>query len=454
MASKTTLSAKNLERLGAARLAELLMEVSRGNAATKRHLRLTLAEAASPEELSPMARKRMREMARSRTFVEGEKRKALRSDLEMLRRTISEKIAPRAPRDALDLQWQFLALAPSIYERCDDSSGYIRDIFAETRADMYAVAKAAEPDPVVLAEQVCTCLSDNGYGQYDGLIAVLAETLGASGLEHLKSLFEVKMSVSTLSRWERSTSCHALQDIADAIGDADAYAAQYDEKTRSVPSVAAGIAERFLGAGRPDDAMAALDTAEIDEGYRLVEEWERVRIDTLDALGRPDEAQAARWDAFERRLDPVHLRAHLKRLPYFEDEEAEDRAMAHAKEFDNVHAALHFLLLWPAPGHAAALIEARWDELDGNYYQLLTPAADALETDHPLAATRVCRVIIDYTLQKARATRYRHAARHLTTCERLAVSLPTDGTIEDHEIYVETLRARHGRKLSFWGLID
>ena len=454
MASKTILSAKNLERLGATQLAELLMEVSRGDAATKRYLRLALAEAASPEDLAPMARKRMREISRSRAWVEGSKRKALRADLEMLRRTISDKIAPLAPRDALDLQWQFLGLARSVYERCDDSSGSIGDIFAQARADMHAVAKAAEPDPFALAEQICTCLNDNGYGEYDGLIGILAEPLGATGLDHLKSLFETRMADAALSNWQRSTCRHALQDIADAIGDADAYVAQYDEKTRRVPAIAAGIAQRFLDAGRPQEAMVALNAAEIDEGSRLVEDWERVRIDTLDALGQLDEAQVERWAVFERRLDPMHLKAFLKRLPDFEDEEAEDRAMAYVKSFDNVHKALHFLLLWPALRHAAALIEERGSELDGNYYELLSPAVDALEADHPLAATRACRALIDYTLNKAKATRYRHAARHLATCDHLAASLPSSIGIEDHQTYVAVLRAKHGRKSSFWDLVD
>jgi len=43
MALKTTLNAKNLEVLGAERLAELLIEISTGSAATKRRLRIELA---------------------------------------------------------------------------------------------------------------------------------------------------------------------------------------------------------------------------------------------------------------------------------------------------------------------------------------------------------------------------------------------------------------------------
>ena len=45
MASKSTLNAKNLEALGTERLAQLLIEISTGDAAAKRKLRLALAGA-------------------------------------------------------------------------------------------------------------------------------------------------------------------------------------------------------------------------------------------------------------------------------------------------------------------------------------------------------------------------------------------------------------------------
>ena len=45
MARKRTLNARNLEALGAAALAELLLEVSSGQAVIQRRLRLALAEA-------------------------------------------------------------------------------------------------------------------------------------------------------------------------------------------------------------------------------------------------------------------------------------------------------------------------------------------------------------------------------------------------------------------------
>ena len=63
MASRKTLNAKNLEALGPERLAELLIEISRGNAAAQRRLRLELAGAASPADMAQEIRKRLTTLA-------------------------------------------------------------------------------------------------------------------------------------------------------------------------------------------------------------------------------------------------------------------------------------------------------------------------------------------------------------------------------------------------------
>ncbi len=120
MAVKTTLNAKNLEALGAERLAALLIEVSTGDAAMKRRLRLELAGAASPAEAAREVRKRLTSIARSRSFVDWQTRKALVNDLETQRRAIVDKVAPEDPAEALDLMWRFTELAESVFDRCDD----------------------------------------------------------------------------------------------------------------------------------------------------------------------------------------------------------------------------------------------------------------------------------------------------------------------------------------------
>jgi len=85
VAERTTLNAKNLEALGPDRLAELLIEISTGNAAAKRRLRLELAKAQSPAELAKELRKRLSSIARSQSFVDWQGIKALADDPTMPR---------------------------------------------------------------------------------------------------------------------------------------------------------------------------------------------------------------------------------------------------------------------------------------------------------------------------------------------------------------------------------
>ena len=94
----------------------------------------------------------------------------------------------------------------------------------------------------------------------------------------------------------------ALMEIADAQGDVDAFIGQYDEQTRKVPKIAAEIAQRLLAAGRSQEAWQTIQATEHRRSGWPDFEWEDARIDVLDALGRGDEAQAARWSCFERSL--------------------------------------------------------------------------------------------------------------------------------------------------------
>ena len=478
MAAKTTLNAKNLEALGASRLAELLIEISTGNAVAKRRLRFELAGAESPAEAAREVRKRLASIAKSRSFVDWQKRQALVVDLDGQRRAIVDQIAKADPPEGLDLMWRFMALANPVFERCDDSSGTVSGVFHEACRDLGKIAEAVKPDPEALAGQVFSALNENGYGQYDQLLDVLAVSLGQKGLGHLKTLM-VDLSKAELTKpaekdrvvigWgsgrgriyaeeieersRNSTVRMALMKIADLQGDVDAYISQQSAESRSAPRIAADIARRLLSAGRAEEALTALDAVtQSRKGWAHLE-WEQTRSDVLEALGRNAEAQSFRWACFESSLAQDHLRIFMKRLPDFDDVEAEGRAMTFALGYPDMLRALSFLVTWPALKKAAQLVLNRADELDGDHYEFLVPAAEALEGKHPLAAILLRRAMIDFTLNETKATRYRHAARHLLECQSLSGPIADYGRFPRHEDYVNRLKELHGRKTSFWSLL-
>lgn len=478
MASKTTLNAKNLETLGAERLAALLIEISTGSAAAKRRLRIELAGAQGGGEVAREVSKRLSSIERSRSTITWRRVKALKSDLETQQQIIVNTIAKSSPDEALEVMWRFMGLARSIFERCDDSNGTIMDVFLRALADLGVIAEAARPNPRHLASRVFAALTDNGYGQYDALIEVTAPALGEEGLNCLKALF-VDMSSAPVEKivvqdrvpigWESGGPIYedeidarqremtirlALQQIADAQGDVDAFIAQQSETARSMPMIAAEIAERLLAAGRAEEAWLAINTVETSGERDIPFEWQEARVAALEALGRRDEAQAFQRQCFEQSLDDRHLRAYLKRLPDFDDFEAEETALAHASLFPDVHQALAFLMSWPALDKAAALVIARAPELNGDLYELLAPAAENLNQKHPLAAVITLRAMIDFTLNRVRSSRYRYAARHLVDCDRLSGKIDNFGAIASHADYVAGLKVRHGKKTGFWAAVE
>src|SRR5262249_43817125 len=152
--AKTTLNAKNLANLGAERLAELLIELGSGDAAIKRRLRLELAAANGSAGVAREAKKRLATIAKARPFVEWPKIKQLGADLELQRRTIVEQVAKIDPAEALALMWQFLALANSVLNRCDDSSGTVSGVFRGAVEDLASLARQVKPAPELLAGTV------------------------------------------------------------------------------------------------------------------------------------------------------------------------------------------------------------------------------------------------------------------------------------------------------------
>ena len=478
MAAKTALNEKNLRALGVERLAKLVLEMSTGDAALKRQARSALLEQAGGDALANEMRKRFLKIRQSSSFVDWNKQHAFFNDLERQHTIIIEKIAPNNPTTALELMWQFLELAGPVHEQTDDSDGSFGEIFREACSDLGPLMTAAKSDPIALAKQVfSTAVTANDYGQYDSLISHAVPALGEDGLAHLKTLVlqertslgpgksEPKSSRTT--NWDASSSSHrsdferdshkralryALQEIADAEGDVDSYIAEYDEETRTVPSIAAEIAIRLLDAGRPDEAMIALDQTKIERSY-IPREWVQVRLTTLEALGRNTEAQTYRWQQFETSLDEEYLRAYLKQLPDFEDIEAEGKALDIVQDHKNKGAALAFFINWPSLERAAVLVLKNHSDWDGNDYYLLTPSANALEGRYPLAATILRREMISYTLGAAKATRYKHTARHLLECESLVPQIDDFQDFPTHDEFTASLKRDHVRKTGFWKLL-
>ena len=463
MVSKTTLNAKNLEALGAERLAVLLMEISTGSAASKRRLRIELAGLQSSEDVIREIAKRLSAIDRSRSKIGWRQVKALKKDLEAQLKVITDTLAPQEPAEAFEVMWRFMDIAGSVLARTADTNGTLLTVFRIACLDIGTIAVKADFDPTMLSERVFRALHNNEYGQYDGLIPALNAALRRQGVDHLKSLFNAELqNLKTAASSPRMTFTDRLEQrkneaaaqtylrqIADAQDDVDAFIATHSG-TGTPPLIAVEIASRLSAVGRWQEALNELEQASRTVGEPLPEAWETIYADTLERLDRKEDAQTLRWQWFEQNLNQNHLRAFLKRLPDFDDMEAEENALSYVAAYADAHRALKFLLAWPDLRRAAYLLVTRQSELNGDDHELLSRAADTLKDSFPIASAIVLRTMIDFTLGRDRAARYKHAARQLAELETLSMQIADYGLIESHSTYVAKLSTRYRTKNRFW----
>lgn len=359
----TRLSASSLVHLGAPRLADLLIEAGAGNANLKRRLRLELAAEAGPAVLALEIDKRLTALATARTRVSWRKRGELIEDLEAHRRMIVERLAPTAPTEALAVLVRWFDLYPGLAARVKDTKGELVALFETAAADLFRLADTAGE---TAARDLIDALHRRplDYGRW---IAAAGDTVSPDLARRLLDSLVPSTRKTPAGR-------NLVRRLADRAQDLDLWLSLVTPEQAGSPNVAADIARRLLAAGRIAEARAALEGALApsslnrrwtfgrnpgDGAPRLTPAWEAVSIDLLDAEGFREQAQALRWDLFQRDLSAPVLRDYLSRLPDFDDVEALDRAFAHAAAFPDFEASMRLLMDWPAHREAASLVLSR-----------------------------------------------------------------------------------------------
>lgn len=447
--AKKTVSAPNLAALGADRLAALLIEAAAADAGLKRRLRMELAAGVGAADLAFEIDKRLTAVAGSRARVSWRKRPALINDLRSLLRIITDRLAPLDVRLALDRLVAWFDLYPGLTVRVSDAKGELPLLFDAATTDLAAVASAAGPDVAgpVLTEALSTRL--NQWASWIGRGAHAFDPALARRL------------LSDVSHGPKPTGRLALvvRKLADRSGDLDAWIHSIPEEDVRKPEIGAEIARRLALSGRAEEARAALEAsrAAIPPRGRWTragaaepppDAWSAAEIAVLEAEGRTEGADEARWARFERTLSAEDLRAFIARLPDFEDVVATDRAFDLASIHPDAMRGLAFLMGWPALREAADMIMARAGEIRGGHDDIPLWAA-RLGARHPLAAVLLLRARAR-ALVTFGAGVTEEVQALIAEAEAIASAAGEDGPMADHAAFVAELHAMTAAKRRRW----
>lgn len=463
------LSVEELASLGAERLAEILHEISRDDLSLRERLQHTLSESppVRPRDTSTMSasiERRLTALEDSDVGYGWQGAATLAADVDAMRRDIVERLLPADPEASAGMLERLTDLEHVLFESADDSDGEIGDALRAVVEDWgRAWTEIAKRDPEILADIVFDVFAENEYGVFDEVIPAFAEALGKEGLEVLEARFRSAIAdcpepgdvededetddEAWRADWNRRMLFRGLEDIADVRGDVDGYiAVQEAAGTHLVYAVE--IAERLHRAGRSAEALRWLERPDGQRGYG--DDTTDLHVSVLDALGRPEDTRRVLWQAFERTLLFERYRDFRKRTPESERDEIRRQAIDLVLGHDDVHRVLAFLIEVEALAEAENLVLRRAADLRGRDHWTLRPAAKALAQDHPAGAILLYRVLVEAVLNAGKSQYYRYAIGDLREATLLAEGIADWKGLEDDETFMERLRAKHGRKWSFW----
>lgn len=471
--------------LGAAKLAQLVLDESEVNAGFRRQVSAALAGQNGPQAIAKLIDRRLGALEKARGYIEWNKARTFRDDLAATVSTITRQLGDAAPALAIDRLLRFIATHEAVFERVDDSSGYVQDIYYNAIEDLGALTPRLSPDELALIpDRIAVALGQSDHGYFVDAARAVVEHLPPPVLrgwdnDLAKRHAELEANdADTTNRFVYSNASQYLlirQMIADALGDLDGFITLESRKHPNVQDTL-DVARRLLEANRAREAldwvrraspvklmyMSRADVADRQMSRdALAPQRASLEAAILEKVGETEAAQALRWSVFEDSLSVTMLRDYVARLPDFEDVEVLDKAFDFVMTSEHIYTALGFLLAWPRLDLAARLVVKNFGLWDGRHYDLLPQAAEALDNSGletgAVAATILYRALIDDVLLRGNSKAYPHAARYLESLDALAARSDVETTqvqnMDMHATYRAQLQKKHGRKYGFWGLL-
>jgi len=195
----------------------------------------TLVLRDDPAALAKHILKQIQSVSRGRKYIDWRLNADFSRKLEFILADIEDGLLERSPKHAFSLLDKFVATADKVYERADDSSGSIGEVYYDAVLLWLRAAKAWETSSSAGAkvnwlERVYTLYLGNDYAVFDNLLPNSAILLNQDQLTQLAWRYEselkqaLKISSNEHSfNTKASRACIALEAVAEALKDPKLY---------------------------------------------------------------------------------------------------------------------------------------------------------------------------------------------------------------------------------------
>ena len=159
-------------RLGAPRLANALLYLSLRTDGAAEYVEALLL---TPEEAQKRFKAKLAGLKRRRKFIDWRAAHDFARELELILATLREGVDD--PKTGLELVGEFFSCDRAIFERCDDSSGLIGDVFRFDARNLFVAYASKCTDKSFVSDLLLRLYEHDDYGVRTELVAKASEFL-------------------------------------------------------------------------------------------------------------------------------------------------------------------------------------------------------------------------------------------------------------------------------------
>lgn len=437
-----------LAALGADNLAQALLKLAEHHPDAADLVERMLA---TPQDNLKRVKAKLAGLRRGRSFVDWRDVPEFSRQLEGILEDIRSGVPN--PAQGAELVASFFECDKAVFERCDDSSGIVGDVFRLRARDLFVLHAAKCADKARLADRLFKLYGQDDYGVRGCLLDQAAEFLPSEELRQLAERFWEGSKQEPKDSFGGSHWLLGVEALAGQLKDPVLFEkARLTAWPKMSPAACLDIARAYLTA---DDARTALNWVEKVPEQESFNSWERdeLLLAIHQRLGNQEKAEDTVWRLFRRSRGETSLKQLLSVIGEGERGQViqgESTLIREAKALSYSDAT--FLLKVGKVAEAESYLMGHHSEINGDRYDSVLPLAEDLERQgRPLVATVLYRALLDSILRRGQSTIYHHAVRYLRKLDTLANGVGAWGDVQPHEAYKEGLRQSHGRKSSFWG---
>lgn len=362
------------------------------------------------------------------------------------------RAAATSPKEGLELLKLFFSYDQIIIEMCDDSSGFVGDVFRYNASEMFEEYATQCADKDYLADLLLSLVLDNEYGLRDMLADQADKFLPEGKLRDMFDQLWQRCHELDNKLYSYSNEMILLQKIASLLYDPILYEKALsleDNSNEDYKNFRLG--KMYFKAKDYQKSKSYLEKVD-KKASPYLSELSELLSELYTQLGDIESVKKIAWERFRKSRSVTFFYKVLELEGKERESEllSDELSLIHKDQTLSMHNA-EFLLEMKLYEDLESYLFQRKHLLNGDSYYSLLDLAEVLEDkQYVLTASLIYRALLDSILRRGYSKAYHHGVRYLKKLDKLANRIQDWKGCQEQEDYFYEVKTHHGRKHSFW----